>query len=29
MKSLEERPWACIDFYVEDTDDYLYLYLYL
>jgi predicted enzyme related to lactoylglutathione lyase len=20
IKPLEERPWACIDFYVEDTD---------
>ena len=23
MKSLEERPWACIDFYIEDPDGYI------
>ena len=22
IKSLEERPWACLDFYVEDPDGY-------
>lgn len=22
-KSLEERPWACVDFYVEDLDGYI------
>ena len=23
IKPLEERPWACIDFYVEDPDGYI------
>ena len=23
IKPLEERPWACIDFYVEDADGYI------
>ena len=23
IKPLEERPWACLDFYVEDTDGYI------
>ena len=23
IKSLEERPWACLDFYVEDPDGYI------
>jgi catechol 2,3-dioxygenase-like lactoylglutathione lyase family enzyme len=23
IKSLEERPWACVDFYVEDPDGYI------
>jgi uncharacterized glyoxalase superfamily protein PhnB len=23
LKPLEERPWACLDFYVEDTDGYI------
>jgi catechol 2,3-dioxygenase-like lactoylglutathione lyase family enzyme len=23
IKSLEERPWSCIDFYVEDPDGYI------
>lgn len=23
IKTLEERPWACIDFYVEDPDGYI------
>lgn len=23
IKSLEERPWACLDFYVEDPDGYV------
>jgi catechol 2,3-dioxygenase-like lactoylglutathione lyase family enzyme len=23
VKALEERPWACIDFYVEDADGYI------
>jgi catechol 2,3-dioxygenase-like lactoylglutathione lyase family enzyme len=23
MKPLEERPWACLDFYVEDPDGYV------
>jgi uncharacterized glyoxalase superfamily protein PhnB len=23
VKPLEERPWSCIDFYVEDADGYL------
>ena len=22
-KPLEERPWACVDFYVEDADGYV------
>jgi len=23
IRSLEERPWACLDFYVEDPDGYI------
>lgn len=23
IKPLEERPWACVDFYAEDTDGYI------
>jgi len=23
IKPLEERPWACLDFYVEDPDGYI------
>ena len=23
IKPLEERPWACVDFYVEDPDGYI------
>ena len=23
IKTLEERPWACVDFYVEDPDGYI------
>jgi uncharacterized glyoxalase superfamily protein PhnB len=23
IKPIEERPWACLDFYVEDTDGYI------
>lgn len=23
IKGLEERPWACVDFYVEDPDGYI------
>jgi hypothetical protein len=23
IRSLEERPWACKDFYVEDSDGYI------
>ena|SRR5207248_8687109 len=23
IKSLEQRPWACLDFYVEDPDGYI------
>jgi predicted enzyme related to lactoylglutathione lyase len=23
IKPLEERPWACLDFYVEDSDGYI------
>ena len=23
IKPLEERPWACVDFYVEDADGYI------
>jgi catechol 2,3-dioxygenase-like lactoylglutathione lyase family enzyme len=23
LKPLEERPWACLDFYVEDPDGYI------
>jgi hypothetical protein len=23
VKPLEERPWACLDFYVEDPDGYI------
>jgi len=23
VRPLEERPWSCIDFYVEDLDGYL------
>jgi catechol 2,3-dioxygenase-like lactoylglutathione lyase family enzyme len=23
IKALEERPWACVDFYVEDPDGYI------
>jgi catechol 2,3-dioxygenase-like lactoylglutathione lyase family enzyme len=23
IKPLEERPWACLDFYVEDPDNYI------
>ena len=23
LKALEERPWACLDFYVEDPDGYI------
>lgn len=23
IKALEERPWACLDFYVEDPDGYI------
>ena len=23
LKPLEERPWACLDFYVEDADGYI------
>jgi catechol 2,3-dioxygenase-like lactoylglutathione lyase family enzyme len=23
IKPLEERPWACVDFYVADPDDYI------
>ena len=23
IKPLEQRPWACVDFYVQDLDDYI------